>query len=487
MTEPQVYQSAGGGRTRHAWLVGATTAAMAGALLTVAPMAANADPGTAGELDFVVAPYSSEATPFTIQAIAGQGTGTVTLTPTTGPVLQVTITAVVDGITANETKNFTFTEYGSAGDITLAAKAGAAFPTEGPFTMTITPVLADGLSASVTQTFHIISGDIYVVGKSNNLAAIPEYLPIVAATYGETTGATGANGVILSRNGVRLDSGADTSGFPTWLPTDASYTLSVVGTAPGLAAKNSPFSGDGTGSTISQLPGMTGSTTTKIPLLASAPVTVSGASVGTWSTPATSPFSDVKTTTQFYNQMAWLNRTGVSTGYADGGYHPAATVKRNAMAAFLYRLAGSPAVPQATVDAANKAFSDLSSSTQFDTQIAWLWQQGITTGYANGTFKPGAEVTRGAMAAFLYRFANNDTTVTTGGVVDHEDAPASDYTAGTFSDVFGSTQFAGDIGWLQSHGIAAGYQNGSFQPTATIKRNAMAAFLYQLASAPTSH
>jgi S-layer homology domain len=36
--------------------------------------------------------------------------------------------------------------------------------------------------------------------------------------------------------------------------------------------------------------------------------------------------------------------------------------------------------------------------------VSWLASTGITNGYPDGEFKPTRAVTRGAMAAFLYRF-----------------------------------------------------------------------------------
>lgn len=38
-------------------------------------------------------------------------------------------------------------------------------------------------------------------------------------------------------------------------------------------------------------------------------------------------------------EIEWLASTGITTGFPDGGFHPAGTITRQAMAAFLYRLA----------------------------------------------------------------------------------------------------------------------------------------------------
>lgn len=50
-------------------------------------------------------------------------------------------------------------------------------------------------------------------------------------------------------------------------------------------------------------------------------------------------------------------------------------------------------------------FRDTSRSI-FKNHINWIYSRGITTGYTPTTYNPEAKVTRGEMAAFLYRFYN---------------------------------------------------------------------------------
>ena len=115
--------------------------------------------------------------------------------------------------------------------------------------------------------------------------------------------------------------------------------------------------------------------------------------------PAESPFKDVKTTDPFYKEIAWLQSTGITTGWSDGTFRPNETVNRDAMAAFFYRAAGSPEYTNA-----NPAkFSDVQDNP-FAKEIAWLEEQGITTGWPDGTFRPGQAIDRDAMAAFIARY-----------------------------------------------------------------------------------
>ncbi|WP_425863840.1 CAP domain-containing protein [Arthrobacter sp. TWP1-1] len=123
--------------------------------------------------------------------------------------------------------------------------------------------------------------------------------------------------------------------------------------------------------------------------------------------PSVSPFKDVSTSQPFYKEMSWLANQGISTGWVgDNGaktYRPWTPINRDAMAAFLYRMAGSPAFVAPSVS----PFQDVSTSQPFYKEMSWLANQGISTGWvgANGakSYRPWTPINRDAMAAFLYR------------------------------------------------------------------------------------
>ena len=117
-------------------------------------------------------------------------------------------------------------------------------------------------------------------------------------------------------------------------------------------------------------------------------------------TPAegTQTFSDVGPEHQFYVQIEWMVETGLAGGYVDGTYKPTSPVSRQAMAAFLHRMADSPE-PTGT-----SSFTDVTAANEFAEAIAWLEEAEIAEGYTDGTFGITRPVTRQAMAAFLHRF-----------------------------------------------------------------------------------
>ncbi|MDO4898341.1 MAG: S-layer homology domain-containing protein [Rothia sp. (in: high G+C Gram-positive bacteria)] len=125
-----------------------------------------------------------------------------------------------------------------------------------------------------------------------------------------------------------------------------------------------------------------------------------------YTAPAKSPFADVSVSHPFYREICWLYSQKISTGWGTGTsreFRPNSTVKRDAMATFLYRFAGSPA----HTPAASSPFKDVPVSHPFYKEMHWLYTKEISTGWGTGTsreFRPSDDVRRDAMAAFLHRF-----------------------------------------------------------------------------------
>lgn len=172
-------------------------------------------------------------------------------------------------------------------------------------------------------------------------------------------------------------------------------------------------------------------------------------------------FVDVPSNHQFASQIEWLVDHDITTGYANGKFKPKASVTREAFAAFLYRSAGSPNYSPPS----RSPFKDLSPGDKFYREINWLADEGITTGYADGTFRPKDDISREAIAAFFYRAAGSP--------------GASKPSSAPFRDVSRGDKFAKEILWLSKSGITTGYSNGTFKPYADVSREATAAFLYR--------
>ena len=176
-------------------------------------------------------------------------------------------------------------------------------------------------------------------------------------------------------------------------------------------------------------------------------------------------FKDVYMNTPHAGDIEWLASNGISTGFADGGFHPMDKVARCDMAAFLYRLAGSPAYEITDKDITK--FNDISYSTPHVKEICWLVNTGITTGFEDGTFRPYASIARCDMAAFLYRFIGSPA------------YPSNPSNNKVFSDINASTPHAKEVWWLENSDIATGYSDSTYRPFSSVYRQDMAAFLHR--------
>lgn len=117
----------------------------------------------------------------------------------------------------------------------------------------------------------------------------------------------------------------------------------------------------------------------------------------------TAPFNVYTDVNQYKNQILWLTATTVSNGTAPH-YNPNGNVTRGQMAAFLHRMAKeSGKTPKD--GKYSSPFQDVQNN-MFKNDIGWLYSKGITTGYTPTTFRPDSSITRGEMAAFIYRFYN---------------------------------------------------------------------------------
>ncbi|GAA2726156.1 carboxypeptidase regulatory-like domain-containing protein [Cellulomonas aerilata] len=184
-------------------------------------------------------------------------------------------------------------------------------------------------------------------------------------------------------------------------------------------------------------------------------------------------FADVGPGAPFAVEIDWLRARSISMGSVDPTtgevrFDPAGAVRREAMAAFLYRAAGSPAFEAP----ATSPFVDVQAGAPFYREISWLAAQGISKGTDVGggrfEFRPAESVTREAMAAFLYRAK--------GRPVFTEPAVSP------FADVVAGATFSKEIAWLRAAAISQGTQVGStleFRPAEPVRREAMAAFLFR--------
>ncbi len=122
--------------------------------------------------------------------------------------------------------------------------------------------------------------------------------------------------------------------------------------------------------------------------------------------PTTASFVDVPVGHPFFAAIEWMRSAGLTNGYNDPeglAFHPGEAVSRQAMAAFLHRLAPGGTAPTTAT------FTDVPVGSPFFADIEWMRSEAITNGYADPgglAFHPLESVSRQAMAAFLHRFVD---------------------------------------------------------------------------------
>ena len=129
---------------------------------------------------------------------------------------------------------------------------------------------------------------------------------------------------------------------------------------------------------------------------------------------------------------------------------------------------GGGTTPKPTQPAAPKLpFTDVSEDDWFYADAAYLYEKGVMKGTADETFAPSRSVTRGQLAAALYRMAGE---------------PAVTAKA-AFTDVPADYWCAAAITWAAENGVVTGYGDGGFHPAQPVQRQQFAAMLYRYAVA----
>ncbi|GAA1130530.1 esterase-like activity of phytase family protein [Citricoccus alkalitolerans] len=114
-------------------------------------------------------------------------------------------------------------------------------------------------------------------------------------------------------------------------------------------------------------------------------------------------------------------------------------------------------------------FSDNQPGSVYYAPVRWMQAAGVTTGYADGTYRKAAEVTRGESVAFLQRYLAPDYT--------------TDPADSVFPDVPSGAPHFTPIAWAadDSDGtpVSEGYTDGRFRPGQDVTRAEFVTFLYR--------
>lgn len=177
----------------------------------------------------------------------------------------------------------------------------------------------------------------------------------------------------------------------------------------------------------------------------------------------TKHFVDVPDNLIFAHEINTLADLGVIRGWPDRTFRPQISVWRDAVIAYMYRIAKEPSYTAPRTS----PFLDVDRSQPFYKEICWAHSTGLTTGWkvrGGWEFRPYQPILRDAMAAFLFRASGES---------------LSGVKFGGFKDVNSSLVFEKEIKWMGSTGISRGWDDGTYRPFNQTTRAELAAFLYR--------
>ena len=110
-----------------------------------------------------------------------------------------------------------------------------------------------------------------------------------------------------------------------------------------------------------------------------------------------SSFPDVSKDSRFYDEIMYLANNEIISGFPSGEFRPADKVTRAAAAIMIGRALGYDGEQRET------SFPDVPKSSKASGYIQQAYENNIISGYPNGEFRPDSYVTRGEMAIFIAR------------------------------------------------------------------------------------
>ena len=175
-------------------------------------------------------------------------------------------------------------------------------------------------------------------------------------------------------------------------------------------------------------------------------------------------FLDVSRVDWFYYDVRYVCENGLMNGTSRNRFSPYGTATRGMLVTILYRMENEPRC------FGSAAFSDVKPGAYYEKAVIWASQNGIVSGYTDGTFRPDAPVTREQLASILYRYT----------LYRGQDVSAGETTSFTgYGDAQAVSSYAlPAMRWACGTGILQG-ANGKLNPSGLATRAQLAAMLHR--------
>ena len=174
------------------------------------------------------------------------------------------------------------------------------------------------------------------------------------------------------------------------------------------------------------------------------------------------PFKDVDTAAWYHVFIDYVLTHSIMNGVSGTSFAPDSNLTRGMLVQILFNLEGKP-------QSASANFSDVKVDAWYAKAVGWAAANKVVAGYADGTFRPDADVTREQAAAILYRYAQSKGIDVSVGedtnILSYEDAlQASEYAIPALQ-------------WAVGAGVLNGKSSNLLAPTGTATRAEIATIM----------
>ena len=179
------------------------------------------------------------------------------------------------------------------------------------------------------------------------------------------------------------------------------------------------------------------------------------------------PYRDVRSTAWYYEDVAYVTRSGLMVGTSAMTFSPGAEMSRAMLVAVLYRMSGSPSVAGMTAP-----FTDVPADQWYTDAVIWAYNCGVVSGTSATTFAPGQNITREQMMTMFYGYAK---------FMDYNTVAVADLSV--FPDGGSVSSWAQtEMGWAVANTLISGVQEGGatyLRPQGNATRAEAAAILHR--------
>lgn len=173
-------------------------------------------------------------------------------------------------------------------------------------------------------------------------------------------------------------------------------------------------------------------------------------------------FNDVNTGDWFKNAIDFVSARELMNGVSSTTFDFDAPLTRGMLAQILHNLEGNPA------HNGEKDFHDIGNAWYTDA-VRWAAENGIVSGYADGSYGPNDPITREQLATILYRYAQ---------MKGYDVSSGEDTDIDHFSDANNASAYAlTALQWAYGDSIVSGNTDGTLNPTGEAERAQVAQML----------